>query len=361
MLVLLGAALVACGGEEPQPSGAPLARAKSAPALERDENQPPVVERLVLHPQRPLPGQQLEARIEVADPDGDPIRLTLEWRQNGRVLLRGAQTTLAPDRLEKGDQIEVWVTATDGSAESEPLRASVQAGNQAPLIEALYLAPDGEVRPGQEVTAAPQAKDPDGDTLEYEFSWLLNGRPVRGADRAALDTSKLTRGDRLQARVRVFDGEAWSPLAESMTLSLANRAPHFSGVPPIASSAGLVQAEFEAEDPDGDRSLRFRVLEGPAGLSIDPLSGKLSWRPGPEAAGTHAVELAVADSFGAESALRFELDVVSGTSAAPPAKPAPSEEMASESDDEDDEPAEAAEVEEDEEPLEAEQSPEGEE
>jgi hypothetical protein len=359
MLVLLGAAL-ACGAEEPQPSGAPLAREKSAPALEREENQPPVVERLVLHPQQPLPGQQLEARIEVSDPDGDPIRLALEWRQNGRVLLRGAQTTLAPERLQKGDRIEVWVTATDGSAESEPRSASVQVGNQAPLIEALYLAPDGEVRPGQEVTAAPQAKDPDGDVLEYEFTWLLNGRPVRGADRAAFDTSKLTRGDRLQALVRVSDGEAWSPVAESMTLALANRAPRFAGVPPIASSAGLVQAEFQAEDPDGDRSLRFRVLEGPAGLSIDPLSGRLSWRPGPEAAGTHAVELAVADSLGAESALRFELDVVSAASAAPPAKPAPSEETASEADDEADEPAEPAELEEDDELLE-EQSPEADE
>jgi hypothetical protein len=243
------------------------------------------------------------------------------------VILEGAQTSLVPESLVKGDEIEVFVVATDGSAESEPLRARVEAGNQAPLIEMLSLAPDGEVAPGQEVTAVPQARDPDGDPLEFEFEWVLNGSKLRGAEGAAFDTSKLSRGDRLQALVRVSDGDAVSPVAESMTLTLANRAPRFAGVPPIETSAGLVEAEFEAADPDGDRNLRFRVITGPNGLTIDPLSGRLAWRPGNDAAGAHAVELGVADSFGAESALRFDLNVAT-SAAAPPAKQEPSEDLA---------------------------------
>ena len=100
----LAAALfaLACGSEDPQPSGASLTRAQQAPSAERAENQAPTVEQLVLHPPRPLPGQQIEARIEAEDPDGDPIRLTLEWRQDGRVILRGTQTTVAPEHMRKG-------------------------------------------------------------------------------------------------------------------------------------------------------------------------------------------------------------------------------------------------------------------
>ena len=313
--------VAACGGEEPKPSGATLVRAQSAPQEERTENHAPVVERVVLNPPRPLAGQRIEARIDVSDADGDPIRLELTWWQDGREVRRGAQTALVPEHLRKGQRVEVEVVATDGSDRSEPARAEVTAGNQAPLIQSLYLAPDGEVAPGQDVTAAPQAIDPDGDPLEYTFEWLLNGQPVRGADQARFDTSKLQRGDRLQARVRVSDGEAESPLAESMTLELANRAPRFLGLPSVAASDGAFHTDLQAEDPDGDRNLRFRVVQGPPGLTVDAISGRLSWRPGQDAAGTHPVEVAVGDSFGAESAMRFDLTVTpSGAGAAPPAK-----------------------------------------
>jgi Putative Ig domain len=306
-----GALALACGGEEaPQPTGAPMARNEAAAPQERAENQPPQVDRVVLHPPRPLPGNTIEARIEASDPDGDPVRLDLEWRQNGRVISSGAETAVAPEHLRKNDEIELRVTATDGRDESEPVHVTAAVGNQAPLIQALYLTPDGEVRPGQPVTAAPQGLDADGDPLEYEFEWWLNGHVVRGADTPAFDTGELVRGDRLQAKVRVTDGEEWSPVAESMVLELANRPPKIAGLPPIESVAGGgISAELKAEDPDGDKSLRFRLIEGPPGLDVDAMTGHVSWHPEPGTTGTQPVEIAVADSYGAESALRFELTV----------------------------------------------------
>lgn len=320
LLAIVGL-VVACGDEDAKPSGAPLVRERSAPSEERSENQAPVVERLALNPPQPVSGQQIEAGIDVSDADGDPIRLELEWRQDGRVIQGGGKTTVTPEHLAKGQQVEVVVTASDGRDRSEPVRAAVTAGNQPPLIQALYLAPDGEVTPGQEVTAAPRGLDPDGDELEYVYEWLLNGQLVRGADEVRFDTGKLKRGDRLQARVRVSDGEAESPVAESMTLTLANRAPLLAGLPTITTRDGAFRADLEAQDPDGDRSLRFRVIQGPPGLTVDAITGGLHWRPGADAAGTHPVEVAVGDSFGAESAMSFELTVASGgAEAAPPAK-----------------------------------------
>ena len=324
-LLALSVLALACGSEEePKPSGAPLVRTEVEPAEERSENSAPVVERVVLNPPRPLPGHLISARVEASDPDGDPIRLSLEWRHGGRTVSSGSKTSIAsPDGLAKGEEIEVVVTATDGRDESAPVRVTALVGNQAPLISAIALAPDGEVLPGQEVTAVPQGMDPDGDDLEYEFEWLLNGNAVRGADGAAFPTAALSRGDRLKARARVSDGEEWSPFAETQELKLANRPPRIAGLPPIQSVGGGIRAQLEAEDPDGDRSFRYRVIEGPRGLSVDPISGQLVWKPEPGTTGTHAVEIAVADSLGAESALRFELDVSTPSTekkAAPPAK-----------------------------------------
>ncbi len=318
-----GAALLslACGGEEPAPSGSPLAREAAAPLEERPENSVPVVEQLVLHPPAPLPGQRIEARIDAYDPDGDPIRLELEWRHAGRVIATGSRTSLAPEGLVKGDEVEVRASASDGRDTSEPLRAAVTVGNRDPLIRALHLTPKGEIAPGQPVTAVPQAVDPDGDALQYEYEWLVNGEPVRGASEPSFATEDLKRGDRLQAHVRVSDGEAWSPTAESVTLDLANRPPRFAELPAVDPSSGSFRIDLAAEDPDGDHSLRFRLQKGPDGMTVDPVSGRVSWRPGRDAAGNHAVEVAVADSFGAESALRFEL-TVSGAGPDPKAPPA---------------------------------------
>jgi len=324
-LLAVGVLALACGSEdEPKPSGAPLVRSELEPAEERAENNAPVVESVVLNPPRPLPGHRIDARVEASDPDGDPIRFVLEWRHGGRTISKGSKTNVAPDGLAKGEEIQVVVTATDGRDESAPVRVTATVGNQAPLISAIALAPDGEVSPGQEVTAVPQGMDPDGDELEYEFEWLLNGELVRGADQAAFATASLERGDRLKARARVSDGEEWSPFSETQELKLANRPPRIAGIPPIESVAGAIRAQLEAEDPDGDRSFRYRVIEGPRGLSVDPISGQLTWKPAPGTSGSQMVEIGVADSLGAESALRFELDVSmpSEEKAAPPAKAA---------------------------------------
>jgi hypothetical protein len=96
-----------------------------------------------------------------------------------------------------------------------------------------------------------------------------------------------------------------------MVLELANRPPKIAGLPAIETDAGGIRADLRAEDPDGDKSLRFRLVQGPPGLHVDPVSGRLSWTPEPGTTGTQAVEVAVADSLGAESALRFELNVSS--------------------------------------------------
>jgi hypothetical protein len=102
-----------------------------------------------------------------------------------------------------------------------------------------------------------------------------------------------------------------------------------AGIPKPERDGDAFRYQFEAKDPDGDRSLRFSLVEGPQGMTIDPIYGIATWRPTKEQAGVQTIEVAVRDSQGASAALRFQVTVTAtetpapgAEGAAPPAPPA---------------------------------------
>jgi hypothetical protein len=319
--VLAAAALaIACGGEPPEPERAarPMAPTARSAKAARPENRAPVVEAVELSPSEPRPGQRVEAIARASDPDGDALRLRYEWRVDGRALAVDRSTF--EGSLEKGSRLEVRVTASDGFAESEPFVARTRAGNRPPVLQSL-AAPGGDaLRPGDPLVIEPVASDPDGDELEFSYTWFVDGEE-QDVEGPSFPTDRLRRGERLRVRVVASDGIDESAPMESPELEMANSAPRILGVPPVQREEGTFRFAFEAQDPDGDRSLRFRLSEAPPGMTIDPILGTASWTPGPGHAGVHPVEVIVADAYGAESALRFEVTVREVE--APAAEPAP--------------------------------------
>ena len=61
-----------------------------------------------------------------------------------------------------------------------------------------------------------------------------------------------------------------------------------------------------ATDPDGD-ALTFRLLAGPAGMTVDPPSGLVQWTPTADQAGTQSVLLTVEDGRGGSDTQTFTL------------------------------------------------------
>jgi len=280
-----------------------------APPVEQaDENAAPVVGSVVLNPSSPLPGTPVDANVEARDPDGDPYRLNFEWSVNGEVVASGRKPRLMANGVRRDDRIEVTVVASDGRLESEPVTRSVRVGNRAPLLQGVLLEPLETVRPGDELLASPEAKDPDEDPLRFEYAWLVNGSKSGSNDRA-FSTRGLKRGDKVKVRVIASDGTDKSRAAESREVTIGNSAPLIAELPKLESSDGLFRYAFEATDPDGDRNLRFRLGKAPEGMRIDPILGTVSWRPKPSQAGVHQVEVVVQDSQGDASALNFEVTV----------------------------------------------------
>ena len=323
VLALLGAG---CGGSEA------IVPARTASAVEADdgewvENAIPVIEWVRLEPEAPAAGANIQARVRVDDPDGDEIELGFAWKLNGRPA-RTAGPTLALGNTLKGDTVSVTVTASDGWDESDPVTVQALVGNAPPVLQSIAFDPLGTIHRGQPVSARPIAQDPDGDPVEFEYTWWVNEREL--SDRSdVLDTTRLRRGDEVRVRVVATDGYSRSNEVMSQPIRVENSPPKIVSAPANAGDGDVYRYHVKAEDPDGDRRLRFRLEEAPPGMTIDPISGELVWTPPASAVGTHSVAVVVDDLQGGVAEQRFSVVIgeeepeKTETAAAPPAPAAP--------------------------------------
>jgi Putative Ig domain len=326
-----GVWLAACSESTPTPTGAAMAAAPgSASARDVASNTAPQISSVSLQPSRPQPGTTVQARAEVADADGDTVRVRYEWHTDG-VRVAGGQdgSLLVTEPLRKGAVLSVSAIASDGQAESEPATADVRIGNRQPAVTGVRFEPTDGIKPGETVVAVADGEDLDGDALDFHYEWRVGGA-VQSGDRERFDTSKLKRGDRLSVRVIASDGDDESTPFESQYLELGNSAPAIVSQPsPGMGADGVYHYGVEASDPDGDRNLRFRLAKAPEGVGVDPLSGEVTWKPSAAQAGVHPIEVVVSDGRGGETKQTFEVtvrEVVEKADAAatpPPASAAP--------------------------------------
>jgi len=317
--VLLGGG---CGDDVPGAAGARLQAEQDQDQDELDadeewvENSIPEIEWVRLEPDSPAPGSSVTARVRANDADGDDLELGYAWRINGRPV-RNAENTLQLANVMKGDSVSVTVTVSDGWDEGDSATANAVIGNTPPLLQSVAIDPLGQITRGHPVTARPIAQDLDGDPLEFEFKWWVNGRELSNRT-DVLDTSRLKRGDQVEIQVVATDGFSRSSAVKSAPIVVANSPPKIVSTPANAGDANVYLYQVRAEDPDGDLRLRYRLEQGPPGMTIDPISGALSWTPPPTATGTQNVEVVVDDLQGGQASQRFTV-VISEVDAPTPA------------------------------------------
>jgi len=285
--------------------GGPAAAETAHP--EGFSNRPPVVSRVTLFPANAQPGTTLEARAEVSDPDGDPIELQYTWRSGGRVV-GGNSSAYRIQGASKSETIEVTVVAKDGSGESAPISARSRVANQAPVLLGAVIEPLGEIRADHDITAVPRAKDPDGDEVTYQIDWRVNGRKI-ASNRSTLAAHWFKRGDRVAFTIVASDGTARSEPLVSDAITVGNASPAFTSTPEGFDSTGAFSYVPTVEDPDGDRSFRYRLVESPKGMRLDGSTGRLTWMPRDDQSGAHSIALEAVDRAGASATQRFTLTV----------------------------------------------------
>src|SRR5690606_16472747 len=163
-----------------------------------------------LDPREPRAGDDVVARVQAQDADGDPIELQYAWTLDGRRVSERGASLRVPDGARKGAAIAVEVVAHDGRSGSEPARAEARVGNRPPALLGVHVEPAEGVKVGSELVAVAQARDADDDRVDFSFAWRVNGRPTE-ATGERFSTAGLKRGDTVQVRVVASDGEADTP------------------------------------------------------------------------------------------------------------------------------------------------------
>jgi hypothetical protein len=303
-LAVLGLGLPGCGSEEGSTAQlAPLAVEAREGAL----NQAPVVRGVRMEPAQPTQRDRLRAVASVHDPEGDPVELSYRWQVDG-IAVPGDSDRFDLSQVEKGARVEVVVHASDGRAESEPVTGEATVIDLAPTMNGLAIQPTETVYPGDKVVVTPTGSDPDGDAVAFRFEWLVNGERVDNEGRS-FSTEGLKRGDRIRVRVVATDGHSESRPEESADVTVGSAHPEIVSSPPGMTDEGVFRYAVEAQDPDGDRNLRYRLGEGPDGMAIDEVLGELEWRPAANQSGTHKVSVVVRDSSSLETTQSFEVTV----------------------------------------------------
>ena len=299
--------LMGCGAEAP---GTPTGRSMTAPAQVETKTsaEPPRVEHVSLDPSSPRPGAEVQARVETISAGGRAVELRYLWAIDGRRIPERGSRLFVPESARKGATIEVSVVAHSGSLSSDPATATAQVGNRPPGLLGVRLEPGDVVRVGEEVVAIAEGRDADGDPIDFTYSWRVNGE-VQEATRERFSTEGLARGDEIVVRVRATDGEDETPPLDSAPLRVGNSAPAIVSTPVGVNSEGVFRYVVEARDPDGDRNLRFRLLAGPEGATIDPLLGEVVWTASVASVGTHPFEIEVEDGHGGRTQQRFDVTV----------------------------------------------------
>jgi hypothetical protein len=301
---------LACGdaAEAPEPlAGATASR----------ENAPPEIESIVLDPSAPQPGGSVRAIVEVTDPDGDPVKVTYEWKLRGEPVGSGMPKLVLHD-ANRGDEIEVTAVASDGRGDSEAATASAYLGNRPPEVTRIQVGPSFEVSAGTTILVQPEASDPDGDELSFRHVWRVNGE-VSEAAGDEFDTSKLARGDVVVVEVFASDGAEDSVPLVSPEIRIVNSPPQVSSRPAPASAGSGFRYRVEATDPDGDAPLGFELEQAPSGMKIGA-NGEISWMPSAEQSGVHRIRVVVDDRNGGRTSHAFEVRV---GEVGPPAEVAP--------------------------------------
>lgn len=186
----------------------------------------------------------------------------------------------------------------------EPLVAPAGAP---PRIESVSFGP-GPVTAAGDLRLKIHASDPDGDPVRLRTWWSINGHELE-TTAPVLPQAYLQRGDAIAVRVVASDGEAESAPFLADAVVVENATPQITTFPKGFDATGAFVYPIGAIDPDGDRDLQYRLLEGPSGMTVEPHEGTLTWLPGSDQKGRHPVQVQVLDGRGGLQVQAFDLVV----------------------------------------------------
>lgn len=270
------------------------------------ENGPPVmVLAKILQSPIPLTGP-VGVQALAEDPERESISYSYQWYVNDAPIAGQTNPTFPAELLRRGQMISVEITPSDGKQKGKSVRTlAVGVGNTAPHITAVGLTPQ-IVQPGGKLTAEVVASDSDHDRIDLTYRWFRNDVVVKDGEDAYLDTAGLAPRDKVVVEVTARDSQAVGNMLRSDVVTLGNTAPTIVSTPSSLVTPDQYEYAVRATDSDGDR-LTYELETAPAGMTIEPGSGRITWMIPPGNRGVFHVKVLAKDGQGGTAYQEFDL------------------------------------------------------
>jgi hypothetical protein len=299
----------ACGGSDAPAPPAAKGELAERGAAATGENAEPTIESAEIQPATAGAGDSLTLAVRASDPEHERLRNRIEWYRNGELAPELTDTAVDAGTFTRGDRVYAIVYVADATHEVSRQTAPISIGNSAPRMRAVFVNPE-QATAADLLEAQPNTTDIDGDSIEVSYRWYKNGTLIPGATSARLPAGSAHHGDKISVEASASDGTDASPWVASSTVVLANAKPVITTQPGYEMGpTGVYSYEIGAKDPDGDEPLRYELVQGPKGMSVDESSGAVTWTVPQDAKGNNEIQIAVSDAYGGRVTQRWVLSV----------------------------------------------------
>ncbi len=264
-------------------------------------------------------GQTYRTQVTAVDPDGSRLSYALLAAPSGMTIDRASGlVTWAVQPSQVGSH-QVIVEVSDGrggtAVQRFTLVASAASVNRPPIITS---APLTSVLPGQNYRYQVAARDPDGQLLQYSLGSAPAGMTIDGLTGLVSYDNAVTGNYAIE--LNVIDS-AGGLATQSYRLSVGgadSSTLRILSTPPTSATAGSLLVYSLSAVDSAQSPLTYLLTTAPAGMQIDSLTGRITWRPAVADLGVQVVRAEVRNNNGGLAAQAWSLNVTSSQPNVPP-------------------------------------------
>jgi RHS repeat-associated protein len=260
-------------------------------------------------------GDQYVYAVQGADPDGDPLTYSLDTAPGGMSIdpVTGVVTWTPAGNQLGNSTVKVRVEDGRGGFATQEFVVAVigtVTQNTAPTITSTPTGSAGSAVVGQEYRYDANASDADGDPLTWSLTQSPAGMTIDPATGQLRWTPRADQTGPQQVTLAATDARGTSVTQTfTLTVTAVNLPPQIVSTPATQATVDQPYAyEVVAADPEDD-ALTYTLASGPLGMTFDPATRRITWRPGESATGSHPVVIKVQDIAGNVTEQRFSIAV----------------------------------------------------
>ena len=294
-------------------TAAPSPGAEGSPNLKPTLD--PVVDRFV------MAGEAVRFLLTATDPNlGQSLTFSLVSGPPSLTVNAAGQVDWTPTAAQVGDH-EIVVEVVDGAGGRAEQRfivcvelASTTPGptNYAPVITTL---PGAQAVVGAAFAYLIAAQDADGDVVTFTLDNAPAGAvltPIAALPNRALLTWTPATAGSASFTILADDGQGGQTSQQfdvNAVATAANHNPVIDSTPRTSIPLGRTWFYFPAASDEDHDLLTFSLDASPTGMTVDPVTGLLTWTPSDDQVGAAPVTLRVADGRGGSVTQSFSIEV----------------------------------------------------